>query len=67
MAKLTVYMWETDIGRFVAVAKNIPTARTQVMAQLTPNDAARDELEDAIKGQPVVLGDKPLAFLAYEQ
>ncbi len=66
MAKLNVYMWETDIGRFVAVATDVPTARTQVMAKLQLNDEARDELKDAIKGRPTVLGDKPLAFLAYE-
>lgn len=64
---LTVYLWDTDIGRFIAVASDIETARSQVMGELSMKDSARNELANAIKGQPTVLGDKPLAILAYEQ
>lgn len=66
MVKLNVYMWETDIGRFIAVAVDIPTARTQIVNQLTPQDTGRQELADVISGEPTLLGDKPLAILAYE-
>jgi hypothetical protein len=65
MAKLTVYLWDTDIGQFLAIAKDVVAARKKVMAGITMKDAAREDLHAAIQGEPKQLGDKSLAILAW--
>jgi hypothetical protein len=66
-APLNVYLWGTDIGQFLAVAKDVTAARKKVMSGLSKDDYGRDELSDAIKGEPTVLGNKSIAILAFHQ
>lgn len=64
---LTVYLWDTDIGQFLAVAKDVKSARKKVMAGLSKDDQGRDELAQAIDVAPQVLGKKSIAILAFHQ
>lgn len=64
---LTVYLWDTDIGQFLAVAKDVKAARKKVMGGLSKDDQGRDELAQAIEVAPKVLGNKSIAILAFHQ
>lgn len=61
---MTLFLWDTDIGRFIAYAENIEDAREVVMRELSSADAARNELEAAIAPEPRVVRDAR-AFLAW--
>lgn len=61
------YRWNTDIGEILACAENPDKARRQVMSKLSKTDCARDELEAAIFPPPKVVGNKPQAFVSWNQ
>jgi hypothetical protein len=66
-ANLTAYIWDTDIGKFLAVAKDVKAARKKIMDQLSPRDCARGQLAAAIAGEPKIVGKKSMAILAWHQ
>lgn len=64
---LNWYLWNTDIGNFLACAQTVEKARTKIMGTLSKTDAAREELAGALLTQPKIVGNKPQAFVTWHQ
>lgn len=61
------YHWDTNIGHAVACAASVEAARTQLMATLPADDAARVDLEEALKERPTINSGQPFAVVSWHR
>ncbi len=62
---LKCFYWNLSIGQTLAFASDVTDARRQIMATLSKNDAARPELEEALRSEPTILGAERKAVVAW--